>query len=149
MLGSTVCRSPALRAARALGIAVVSAAVGLAGCRSGSDASRPVPVDGAVYYKGKPLVRGRVQFVPAHGRPALGEIVDGKFTLTTDREGDGALPGRYTVVVVATEPVPAEPGEGPGLRSLLPERFAKPETSSLTVEVPPEGAKGIEIQVPG
>ena len=60
------------------------------------------------------------------------------------------MPGRYKVVIVATEEIPAkDAGSGPGLRSLVPETETRPETTRIVVDVPPEGDKNLEIQVPG
>src|SRR5262245_8380587 len=66
------------------------------GC--GSDASHfvgsTVPVKGMVTYKGKTLTQGEVVFEPVDsGREAHGQIEsDGRFTLTTFKQGDGAVP---------------------------------------------------------
>jgi Protein of unknown function (DUF1559) len=59
--------------------------------------SRPktAVVTGKVTYQGKPVPHGTITFVPANGPAATGEIrPDGSYTLTTFRDGDGALLGR-------------------------------------------------------
>jgi hypothetical protein len=49
--------------------------------------------------------------VDEKGRPASGTIENGKFTLSTYREGDGAVPGKNKVAVVATEEQKTKDGD--------------------------------------
>jgi hypothetical protein len=63
------------------------------------------PVTGTVTYNGKPLERGQVNFLPTapEGRPASGDIEAGRYSLMTQTPGDGAIPGKYRVTIVASD----------------------------------------------
>ncbi len=64
-----------------------------------------IPVKGKVTYKGKPLTKGVVKFVPdGYGREARGPIQsDGSFVLTTNKEADGVVPGEHRVTITNLE----------------------------------------------
>lgn len=119
----------------------VVSAIGLclaaAGCGGGPP--RPLAVRGQVTYQGRPLARGTVTFIPAEpGPPATGQIQpDGQYTLSTFRPGDGALPGRYTVMVIAVgDTVGRLPDEGnPPAALLIPRKYASHRTSELIADV--------------
>lgn len=85
--------------------ALLAAPMALAGC--GDDTGLPTryAVRGTVKYKGLPVERGTISFVPVDpaGRAASGAIEGGSYTLTTLSPGDGALPGKYKVAVLATD----------------------------------------------
>jgi hypothetical protein len=85
------------------GVALLAAALlVLSGCNS--DRLKTAVVRGKVTCNGKPVPNGTISFVPASGPAATGEIQpDGSFTLTTYRNGDGAVLGQHTVVIVAME----------------------------------------------
>jgi len=124
--------------------------IALAGCGSGDpNAIKAVPAAGTVTYKGKPIETGRIGFVPAQGRPASGEIVNGKFTMTTYTDGDGAIPGHHAVTVNATKQVPGSgrAGDEGKTISLLPENYANPDSSGTAVDIPPEGKTDIKIDL--
>jgi hypothetical protein len=76
--------------------------LGCSGDQSGLDTR--YKVSGKVTYKGEPVPKGGVTFEPVTpaGRHASGTIENGYYTLTTSTEGDGALPGDYRVIIVAT-----------------------------------------------
>jgi hypothetical protein len=72
----------------------------------------PVPVSGTVTLDGQPLEGATVYFYMVgderEGRPAMGTTnKDGEFQLSTLGNNDGALPGRYKVVI--TKYVPTNP----------------------------------------
>ena len=99
-------------------------------------------------YKGKPLEKGTIQFIPENGRPASGAITNGHFVLTTNVEGDGAAPGIHGVGVTAYEEVPAKkPGQEPTTKSQLPAKYALPADSDIKVEIPASGKKDIQIDL--
>jgi hypothetical protein len=86
-----------------LGIALLTAL----GCgKSKEDAIQPV--SGEVVYDGKPAAGVQVFFMPESGVTAAGAKAnpraitgpDGRFTLTTVSEGDGAPAGNYRVVLL-------------------------------------------------
>ena len=83
-------------------------ACGLVGC-NGGDPYATTPVSGVVTCQGKPVANATVNFTPQpqegraegrRGRVALG-ITDqeGRFTLTTFENNDGAIVGKHTVSV--------------------------------------------------
>jgi hypothetical protein len=86
--------SQTLRLAVAAGLAL-----GLAGCAGGK-----IPVSGTVSLDdGTPLPKGLVVFERHEGGPpvtARGAVgPDGRYSLSTERPGDGVPPGRYRVLV--------------------------------------------------
>ncbi len=119
-----------------------------AGC--GPRRPRTAPVRGTVTFAGQPVTEGRIFFHPEEGRSAIGRLgPDGTFELTTFKTGDGAVPGRYRVVVEATrttggyQPQSFEEelsgvGNVPGeVEWLVPKRYAQLETTPLSAEVGP------------
>jgi hypothetical protein len=123
--------------------------LGAMGCGSGGlppGAVPPGPAGGPVYYHGKPLAKGNVLVVPDQGHPAAGEIKDGRFTLTTYKEDDGAEPGKHKVAVIATEEEKGKKGES-STKSLIPTKYTAVETSNLTVEIPAQGNLELKIEV--
>jgi hypothetical protein len=137
------------------------------GCGDSSDLPPRYPVSGTVTYNGKPLVNGTINFAPTgpNGRGAGGMIADGRYSLTTHDQNDGAIPGEYKVSVLAKEADPSKvdlkikkPREGPEseaekkamatyfpqkvaaraaakAKNLVPAKYSSPETSGLTFEV--------------
>jgi len=95
-------RFPSVRSTGLLASLVVFATLG---CGSGDDLARRYPVSGTVTYKGKPLPKGSINFIPndPNGRAAGGDIVEGSYSLTTQDPCDGAMPGEYKVIVSATD----------------------------------------------
>ncbi len=106
------------------------------------------PVSGTITYKGKPVTKGEVNFVPEKGelRGAHGPIDEqGRYTLGTFEPGDGAYVGTHRVSVVSIgpdKPIPAkkkgrmmeEDMQGTG-EPLVPKRYLSPATSDLKAEV--------------
>jgi hypothetical protein len=126
---------------------------GLAGCgRSGSETL--LPVGGQVKFGGKLLTRGTVVLYPdpSKGNTSKNEPrgtieADGRYKVFT-HPYPGAPPGWYKVAVSATEASdPKNPYSLP--RSLLPEKYGKPDESRLTLEVrsqPPPGAYDLDLK---
>lgn len=87
------------------------AAAALAGCGSPT-----VPVTGTITYKSQPVADANIVFTPTSGGAGAttGKIATGrtdalgKFALTTEKPGDGALPGEYTVSITPGLPPPDE-----------------------------------------
>lgn len=88
-------------------------------------------MSGIVLIDGAPLTHGFVQVAPAGFRPASGPIgSDGRFTLTTLKEGDGCVVGTHPVAVIATESL------GPsGQKWHAPKQYAAQDTSGLKVTI--------------
>ena len=80
--------------------AMVALAVGFAGCGS---KEQPIKVNGILTWEdGTPISEAQIEFIPqGDGKPAGGITgKDGRFDLTTTNSGDGAVPGKYKVVVI-------------------------------------------------
>jgi len=122
---------------------------------------RRYSVSGTVTYLGKPVASGTITFHPADqkGHSAGGTVTDGKFNLSSLGNEDGAVPGHYKVTVAsqkqslrdgadpklklmlekaqATGGVPIPPQVKKQLKTehLVPEKYARPETTDLTADV--------------
>jgi hypothetical protein len=139
-------------------VACVSTGIALAavlGCGDDTGLEKRYPVHGTVKYNGKPVERGRIDFIPAksgEGRAAGGDITNGAYSLTTATKDDGALPGTYKVSVSAVEiDMSSTKGTAGGgqagrqtqsfakvqkdAKMLVPQKFGSVETSGLTQEV--------------
>jgi len=88
---------------RLLALVVATSATILVGC--GADGlGKRFKVSGYVTYKGEPIEKGEVNFVPEdanQGRAAFGVLDKGYYSLTTLTEGDGAFAGKYKVTVTS------------------------------------------------
>ena len=106
--------------------------VACGGCGGGPAAGPPVgqtvAIQGKISYMGQPLSHGTIQFEPEDsGREANGNIQpDGTFTLTTFRNGDGAIPGTHRVAVSGT---------GDDGKVVVPVQFRNASSSKVEVEV--------------
>ncbi len=114
--------------------------LGVAGCGGGADVPETAPASGVVLYQGEPVDEAEVAFHPeGEGHPAIGRTdAEGRFVLTTYSSADGAVPGKHTVTVQVM-PEGALPGmetEAAGAAA-IPEKYADPSASPLTVEVKP------------
>jgi hypothetical protein len=113
--------------------AALSAAVcwGCGPAGSGS-AANLIPVKGKVTYKGKPLTKGTIKFVPdGYGREARGSIQsDGTFVLTTTKDGDGAVAGEHHVSLSNLDK--------PLANDRAFKKYTSPNTSRLTAAVDSE-----------
>jgi hypothetical protein len=140
----------------------------LPGC---SEKPKTVKVSGKVYgpdgKEGLPAA-AEIVFQPTEsGRPATGIIYDdGSFRLTTFENGDGALPGRYKVVIRLVEFVDREnnpaklhaklvdmTGQRAVERKQLPDiihpNYLDPVRTPLTQEVPASGEVEIHLNKDG
>jgi hypothetical protein len=150
-----------MRSASFLALILVSAA--LAGC-SGDPGPQPesvatVPASGVVTFEGKPLADHRVVLMPVDGRrPAMGVTdADGKFTLGTNAEADGAPPGKSKVGIVwVGPPMPNvaalqnpidDPAKMPKPDVKIPAKYTNPETSELTADIPEDGTSELKFEL--
>ncbi len=129
-------RPPCAR--RWLGAACLALAAACTGCGDG----RPevYPVEGQVFAGARPAARGTITFHPAGGtaeqyRPTGRIDEQGKFKLTTFKEGDGAPAGEYRVTVVWYLATRQSAQEDPVPVNYLPPRYASAETSPLRATV--------------
>src|SRR5947207_1514113 len=106
----------------------------LPGCERSS--LKTAPVKGRITFNGKPLPQGAVLFVPVvPGPTATGEIhTDGTYSLTTFRNGDGAVLGTHKIVVDAKEDFPsgAISPRTPSPPALVPDKYLSHATTDLT-----------------
>jgi hypothetical protein len=108
------------------------------------------PVSGQVIYQGKPLEGASVTFSPVEGEGstfgASGRTnAEGRYSLTTFTQDDGAPAGRYHVTVTKATPIvypdPRDPTAMnlPPLKveqkHLIPEMYSSPKTTDLEAEV--------------
>jgi hypothetical protein len=124
------------RFARAGAAVVCMAAIALgAGC--GNSNRKTAPVEGTITYKGKPVPHGTVMFQPDDGPAATGEIQNGRYVLTTDPDGDGAVLGKHKVTVISLEDQSARLPEdrAPLLPAVVPLKYSFPDRSGLTATI--------------
>jgi hypothetical protein len=134
---------------------------------SGCGGPKLAKVSGKVTYNGKPVTGGKIMFYPESGRMAMGEIaLDGTYSLTTFKAGDGALVGSHRIAIESTKVGPGSmetpktfeeemKGVAPGgkilvagkVEWLVPEKYSRPETSGLTRTVEHRDNK-IDLDLP-
>lgn len=116
-----------------------------AGC--GPQRAAVHPVSGEVRLEGKPFAAADVTFVPKNGRPALAQTnAQGRFTLRTWTDGDGAVAGEHVVCIVKHDESPPKPPKpnaaadpyAQAMRpNVAPADYASPLTSPLRATVVP------------
>jgi hypothetical protein len=129
-------------------LCVCAAAAGPAGCDRGP---KRYAVSGEVRWRGRPLDRGAITFLPED--PALGAsggalIKDGRYSIPAR---GGLLPGRYKVLVTSADPgKAADPDAPPGPSGPLPKDRVQPRYNAqtvLTAELTAEGPKTFDFDV--
>ncbi|MHB1556332.1 MAG: hypothetical protein ACYC61_02510 [Isosphaeraceae bacterium] len=136
-------------ARRGLALLLGPALLVVVGC-SDDGVGKRFPVSGTVKYKGQPVSKARINFVnKGAGAPgAYGTVENGVFSsLTTVKEGDGALPGDYVVTVDTREIDDAK------IKAQAGELAAKHNMEGKTAVVPPElqarALKDAKTDIPG
>jgi hypothetical protein len=110
----------------------------LGGCSSGGDFST-AKVEGQVVFQGQGVANAAVVFTPVaerdaaiSGKSANGNAdVNGSFTLSTYKMGDGAIVGKHRVSVSTEDPDKPLPGNVP--KDFIIE--VKPGTNRVTIEL--------------
>lgn len=149
------------------------ALTGCGGDPATADRPATVPVQGTVTMDGKPVEGATVTFMPATqarpGQAAQGNAaVDrtdakGHYEATTFEAGDGVVPGDYVVTVVKQEVPqakelsmeeyiaqgPQAPAADAGPKHLLPEQYAKKQTSPLKVTVKESEGEPLDFELSG
>lgn len=100
-------------------------------------------VEGVVSYNGTPITKGLVVFIPAKGKRATGKIDgEGRFSLTTYSDGDGAIVGAHKVGIIAFENMDqfylayySEKGSHEMPEEIIPKKYADPYSSGLKFQV--------------
>jgi hypothetical protein len=116
----------------------------LAGCGQGETA---IPVEGKVLVDGQPLTVGTVIFTPDAARGNLskheprGQLdANGFYRATMTKDRAGVPPGWYKVSISAQRL--KDPKDPYSFVSLIPTKFANPETSGLALQVVDNAAPG-------
>jgi len=102
----------------------------LPGCGGGGPTL--APVSGTVTYNDKPLAKGRICFQPASGRPAYGDVVDGKIVDVKTADEAGVTVGACQVGITSVQE--AADMYTPS-KSLIPQRYADPKKSELKADI--------------
>lgn len=127
------------------------AAVGLAVTGCGQGSPKLTPASGVVLIDGEPAADISVQFLPdeveGETRPTSYAVTDaqGQFTLKTYEQGDGAVTGGHSVILVDTLEERPEQGQEVSQPPRLDSRYST-LTGGLRIEVV-EGGAPIEIAV--
>jgi hypothetical protein len=144
------------------------ALVGFVGCGSDDGLGKRYRVTGTVKYKGQPLEKGTISFVPATPDPkginigATGVIENGSYSLSAQGDVEGAFPGEYLVTVdsrkVDLSKAAANAQGGGSFRqddvakanasaeSLIPKKYLVPDTSGLKATVK-ESSNSIDFEL--
>lgn len=128
-----------------------------AGCNSqpeGTIVAGTVPVSGTAMYQGKPLEDYTVYFSNLSDRPAAGRVdAQGRFTLSTNAEGDGAPPGTHRVWFTYSPVVDTPPGQErpdapvPQPKVKLPAKYTSMESTDIKVEVSESGLTDYKLEL--
>lgn len=132
-----------VRRSRLLFLLIAIALGWLGGCGGRSGAIKTHPVHGQLLLGDQPIAGARITFHPING-PAPPEIPrypasrtdeQGKFSLTTYKEADGAPAGSYKVVIIWPKAGRSD-GSGEGEEGdRLNGRYATPEATNIEIEV--------------
>ncbi|WP_422929840.1 hypothetical protein [Singulisphaera sp. PoT] len=121
--------------ARRVAVALI-ALLSVAGCGEESDGLEKYPVRGSVLVNGKPAEMMAVTFhnsdanAPGNAsRPVAVTDAEGRFTLSTNADKDGAIPGEYLVTFFWSSE------NGPSAYDRLGGRFQNPKASTFKVQV--------------
>lgn len=139
----------------------------LAGCGSGE--RRVAKASGVVLLDGNPIAGANVALLPAEPGAAATAVTDkdGKFSLTTKKQGDGAVVGKHRVTIMLRkysgklgEDIADADGnsisfaeeaiqnvETPEYEWVVPERYSHPDFSGLTCEVPAGGSTSLKFEL--
>ena len=127
-----------------MALALLSLLVGCGGPKQGQLPT--AQVTGQVTYRGAPLGRGEIKFIPVQAaggtRVAYGTLDEqGRYRLGTYSQEDGAILGDYQVAVESRAEASAGAAQHATkfdlmqAKSLVPERYADPGKSGLTAHV--------------
>lgn len=121
----------------------------ISGCGGGvGDAPKTVPARGTVTYKGTPMAKISVAFIPAEGVGQIAEAItdaEGNFELQTREPRDGAMPGNYKVAMnYVPDTIADMPGFTDGKKSepsTIPVKYSDADKSNITATVDKDESK--------
>lgn len=129
----------------------------LVGCNSEptGEIVETVPASGVLSFNGVPLEYYQVSFFPDSNRPAVGITdTEGKFTLGTNGENDGAVVGTHRVAVTYVGKPSDNPDEGimefsapPPPKHKVPGKYNAPDSSGLLLEIPSNGSAELIVDL--
>jgi len=134
-----------------LGILGLITVLGIPGCAGGDPPT--AKTSGSVSFNGKPVPGGEVILAPVAsgnsmpGKTAVSQVdFDGTFTVTTYKEGDGAIIGKHTVKFnpPTEEPKEAAPGEHVASRP-SPYAGLVPKEKEIEITAGEENTLNIEL----
>lgn len=145
-----------------LSVLLLTCSIVWMGCRGQAGPQGTVAATGKVTYRGQPVPGATVGFTPlGQGRAASG-LTDarGRFELTTQRPGDGVMPGKYQVAVAKVDAGSGmsedeslayfqKHGKPPTVtaKDLLPSKYKTAATSGLEAEVTQRGKNDFEFDL--
>jgi hypothetical protein len=129
----------------------------ISGCGGpeGGEVLSTVTASGTLSVKGQPLEFHQVILSAEGKRSAVGiSDKDGKFVLGTNKEGDGAPPGDYSVSVLYVGPPSTNPNDGinefstpPPPKFKVNRKYNDPKVSGLTATIPTSGTSELKIDL--
>lgn len=143
----------------------------LSGCSNEDEWTRKQPAtvtaEGVLTLDGKPVDFASITLLPIEpGTHAATSLTDksGRFAMQAFPSKPGAVPGEYKVRVGKTIEVGAEAikvdlgedaahavaqdgGANVSWKNVLPDKYADPATSGLTIVVPPDGTTSLKIEL--
>jgi hypothetical protein len=97
------------------------------GCNS---RQKLVPISGQVTIDGKPLKQGNITIWVKDYRPASGVIKEGRYQLTTFKDGDGCVVGEHEVTISSRKKITDDSSE-----YLIPMIYCRQGESKLKIKV--------------
>ena len=149
----------------ALGWFFIVVGMSIVGCGKASNLSGLAPAQGVVNYKGDPVEGASITFIPdgatSEQRPAAATTdAGGRFVMMTLQPKDGAFPGQYKVLITKAVPDKVytqeeiqeffrqdKPTPLPNYTHQLPEKYAKAETTPLTITLEQKGNTAITFDL--
>jgi len=129
------------QATAALGLFVMIAA-------SGCGRSETVSVTGTVTLNGQPADQADVNFMPSKGRVASGVTdKEGRFSLSTNKPGDGAVPGEHVVTIGEYYPPGKPPPMSGGPPSRFPRKYTDYQQTPLRAKVERGGKNDFQLDM--
>lgn len=118
-----------------------------------------VETTGRLVYKGQPVADASVMLSPLEGqRAAVGKTdAQGRFELTTMNPRDGAMPGKYKIVITKAAAVEAaaDAAEMPDITkeqslakpapAAIPAKYSNPNTTPLECTIPQSGRHDLGV----